>query len=165
MALAFVLEIQRFGFVDNNWQNQLFSSSFQVQTGVLRVFSLPPTPKMRILRWKFDCNCFALLVKYFSQLFGEILFWKAFGKHSVLPLMKEKCEENVLETMTFLLADALERERVWYIATPFSSLNIELFSGIFVQGMAMLGLRRIFSWREMKMYKLQEMNDFPFLSC
>lgn len=59
--------------------------------------------------------------------------------------MKEKCEENVLETMTFLLADTLERERVWYIATPFSSLNIELFSGIFVQGMAMLGLRRIFS--------------------
>lgn len=117
---------------------------------------------MRILRWKFDCNCFALLVKYFSQLFGEILFWKAFGKHSVLPLMKEKCEENVLETMTFLLADALERERVWYIATPFSSLNIELFSGIFVQGMAMLGLRRIFSWREMKMYKLKKWIIFLF---
>lgn len=55
-----------------------------------------------------------MVVKYFSQLFGEILLLKASGKHSVLPLTKGKCEENVLETMAILPANALGRKGLIY---------------------------------------------------
>lgn len=55
------------------------------------------------------------MVKYFSLLFGEIVFFlKAFGKHSVLLLMKEKCEKNVLEAVAILPTNALERRGLRY---------------------------------------------------
>lgn len=55
------------------------------------------------------------MVKYFSLLFGEIVFFlKAFSKHSVLLLMKEKCEKNVLEAVAILPTNALERRGLRY---------------------------------------------------
>ena len=36
-------------------------------------------------------------------------FFKAFGKHSMLPLVKEKYEKNVLEAVAILPTNALER--------------------------------------------------------
>lgn len=55
----------------------------------------------------------------------------------MLLLTKEKCKENVLETMAILPANAPGRNGLIYCIS-FSSLNSELFSEFFVQGMAML---------------------------
>ena len=56
-----------------------------------------------------------MVVKYFSHLFGEILFFfKAFGKQSMLPLVKEKCEKNALEAVAILPTNALERRGLRY---------------------------------------------------
>ena len=56
-----------------------------------------------------------MVVKYFSHLFGEILFFfKAFGKQSMLQLVKEKCEKNALEAVAILPTNALERRGLRY---------------------------------------------------
>lgn len=56
-----------------------------------------------------------MVVKYFPQLFGEILFFlKPLVNIQCLPLTKEKCEENVLEAMAILPAYALEKRGLRY---------------------------------------------------
>ena len=54
------------------------------------------------------------LLNIFLSCLVRFCFFKAFGKHLVLPLTKEKCEENVLEAMAILPAYALERRGLRY---------------------------------------------------
>lgn len=54
------------------------------------------------------------LLNIFLICLVRFCFFKAFGKQSMLPLVKEKCEKNALEAVAILPTNALERRGLRY---------------------------------------------------